>query len=209
MEGADRPLCCRSVAITNSPFAALDAARFDLPRIKMHVPASTNQSMYCNEAVKGGTLAGLLKTGAGTLDYEVPFTVTGAVEGVEGTLAAADGLEAAVLTTGSGTIDGNVEVTDAFRLVPSSVANGAISELNVTGSVTFGEGAKLDFDAVADAGRIANPFLPHVVLRATGGITGSPLAAPGSETARRGWRCMIDGGTMSVIKCRGIVFCVR
>ena len=203
------PLCCRSVAVTNSPFAALDAARFDLPAIRMHVPASTNQSMYCNAAVKGGTLAGLLKTGAGTLDYEVPFAVTGAVEVAEGTLAAAGGLEAAVLATGGGTIDGDVAVTDAFRLVPSSVANGAISELNVTGSVAFGDGAKLDLDALADCGRIASPFLPHVVLRASGGITGTLGVEAGSETARRGWRCVIDGTTLSVFRCKGTMFCVR
>ena len=203
------PFSCRSVAITNSPFAALDAAWFDLPPLKMHVPASTNQSMYCNAAVTGGTLAGLKKTGAGTLNYEVPFTVTGALEVVAGTVSAAGGIEAAVLTTGGGTIDGDIAVTDAFRLVPQSVANGAISELIVTGSVTFGEGAKLDFDAVADAGRIARPFLPHVVLRATGGITGTLSAAPGSETARKGWRCVIDGDTLSVFKCKGAVFCIR
>jgi hypothetical protein len=203
------PLCCRSVAITNSPFALFDAAWFDLPALRMHVPASTNQSIYCNAAVTGGTLAGLLKTGAGTLKYEVPFTVTGAVEVVEGTLAAESGLETAVLATGGGTIDGDVEVTDAFRLVTGSVTNGVFKELNVDGSVSFVDGAKLDFDAISDCGRIANRFMPHVVLRATGGISGTLGIASGSETARRGWRYVIDGTTLSVFKCKGTVFCVR
>ena len=63
--------------------------------------------------------------------------------------------------------------------------------------------------AIADCGRIASPFLPHVVLRASGGITGTLGVEAGSETARRGWRCVIDGTTLSVFRRKGTVFCVR
>lgn len=206
------PLCCRSVSLADGGLALLDAKRFDLPAIVYDVSANTNADIYATASVTGGTLAGLAKTGAGTLSYKAPLVITGAVEVAEGVIDL-DGrpLTAARLALGGGTIVGDVTVTEALAYAPAAVdAETGFKALVIDGKLTFTEGAKLDFDAlVAEGTKIRGSGRAITVVTATGGIEGQPVVVRGSATDEAFWTCGVNGNSLFVARMPGAMIIVR
>ena len=203
------PLSCRGVTITNGVFQLYDDARFDLPKLEYCAKGETNFAFSCSSDVKGGTLAGLKKTGIGTLTYEVPLAVTGVVEVVEGVLDT-DGetLKAGTLAPNAGRIDGDVEVLNGVSCAVASVAEGKIKKLTVNGNVTFAENSKLDIEGIVASGVLANWSEPKVLIEADS-INGVPVIDPDSAAAQKHWRVSVSGGVLSVFRTYGTVFSIR
>ena len=203
------PLSCRGVAITNAMFQLYGDARFDLPKLECCAKGDTNLAFSCSSDVKGGTLAGLKKTGAGTLTYEVPLAVTGVVDVAEGILDT-DGntLKAGTLTPNAGRIDGDVEVLYGVACPVASVVDGKIGKLTVDGKVTFAENSKLDIDELVLSGVLAR-WNEHNVLIEADSIEGTPSIDPDSVAANRRWRVSVLGGTVSVFRTCGTIFSIR
>ena len=160
----------------------------------------------------GGTLAGLAKTGAGTLSYRVPLAITGTVEVAEGMIDL-DGrtLTAARLALGGGAIAGDVTVTEALVYASAAVdAETGFKTLAIDGKLTFAEGAKLDFDAlVAEGTKIRGSGRAITVVTATGGIEGLPVVVRGSATDEAFWTCGVSGNSLFVARTPGTMIIVR
>jgi hypothetical protein len=203
------PLSCRGVTITNGVFQLYDDARFDLPKLEYCAKGETNLAFSCSSDVKGGTLAGLKKTGTGTLSYEVPLAITGVVEVVEGVLDT-DGetLKVGTLVPNAGRIDGDVEVQNGVSCTVASVADGNVKKLTVNGNVTFAENSKLDIEGIVASGVLANWSEPKVLIEADS-IEGIPMIEPDSEAAQKHWRVSVSGGVLSVSRTYGTVFSIR
>ena len=203
------PLSCRGVTITNGVFQLYGDARFDLPKLEYCAKGDTNLAFRCSSDVKGGTLAGLKKTGAGTLTYEVPLSVTGVVEVAEGVLDTAGAtLKAGILAPNAGRIGGNVEVLHGVACPVASVADGRFRKLTVDGKVTFSENARLDIDELVASGVLARWSEPNILIEADS-IEGSPAIDPDSAAANKHWRVSVSGGTVSIFRTYGTVFSIR
>ena len=206
------PLCCGSVSLADGGLALLDAKRFDLPSLVYDVSASTNADFYATSAVTGGTLAGLVKTGAGTLSYKVPLAITGTVEVAEGVVDL-DGrpLTAARLALGGGAIKGDVTVTEALAYASAALsAETGFKTLTIDGRLTFAEGAKLDFDSLVEAGiKIRGSGRAKAVVVASDGIEGLPVAMRGGATDEACWSCRVDGNSLLVARTPGGIVIVR
>jgi hypothetical protein len=203
------PLSCRGVTITNGVFQLYDDARFDLPKLEYCAKGETNLAFSCSSDVKGGTLAGLKKTGTGTLSYEVPLAITGVVEVVEGVLDT-DGetLRAGTLVPNAGRIDGDVEVLNGVSCAVASVEEGKVKKLAVNGNVTFAENSKLDINELVSSGALASWSEPNVLIEADS-IDGVPVIDPDSEAAQKHWRVSVSGGELSISRTYGTVFSIR
>jgi hypothetical protein len=203
------PLSCRGVTITNGVFQLYDDARFDLPKLEYCAKGETNLAFSCSSDVKGCTLAGLKKTGTGTLSYEVPLAITGVVEVVEGVLDTdCETLRAGTLVPNAGRIDGDVEVLNGVSCAVASVEEGKVKKLTVNGNVTFAENSKMDIDELVASGALARWSEPNVLIEADS-IEGVPVIDPDSEAAQKHWRVSVSGGVLSVSRTYGTVFSIR
>ena len=79
------PRACERLAFTNTQIRIMDAAmkELDLPKLEYHVSSGENT---LPPGMDSGTVAGLKKSGAGTLILPAPYAITGMVEVSEGTL---------------------------------------------------------------------------------------------------------------------------
>jgi hypothetical protein len=205
------PLSCRSVAVTNGHFAVMDAARLNLPAVAYHTTSGTNVRFYANAKVVGGTLAGLRKTGPGTLTYTAPLAVTGALDVVEGTLDLGGvPLSAGAVAVAGGTIDGDVTAA-GLKFGTASLDGGAYSVLNISGALAFEDDATLDFDGLFDVPAAERPALSamQAVVRAEGGITGLPKAKDGSLTAQKHLAAVVQGNVLYVCRISGTTVTIR
>ena len=206
-DGALNP-ACPIVAVTNAPVFLTAATAYHLPPFELSVPASTNIAF---SGGTGGTLAGLRKTGAGALTYAAPLAVTGVVEAVEGVIDT-DGkaLTVGTLAIAGGTICGDVTVTDAVTCRPDALQDRSFAALTVDGKLTFAPGAKLDLDALVASGvKVRKSGRLTTVVRATGGIDGTPTVAAGGATDAACWSCVVDGDELKLIRSVGSVILVR
>ena len=205
------PLSCRSVAITNGHFAVYDAIKVNLPAVAYHTTSGTNVRFYANSIVKRGTLAGLRKTGPGTLTYTAPIAITGALEVVEGTLSTGGTtLSGGTLAIAGGTIDGDVTAA-GLKFGAASVGGGAYRVLNISGALAFEDGAALDFDGLFNVPAAERPALSakQAVVRAEGGITGLPKAVAGTVTAQKHLAAVVEGNTLYVCRISGTTVTIR
>lgn len=79
------PLQCEKIALTNAQirFVETKEKNWNFPPLEFHVSSGERE---ISPAAEGGFVAGLKKTGAGTLVVSSPYSITGVTEVVEGTL---------------------------------------------------------------------------------------------------------------------------
>ena len=104
------PQSCEVIAITNAQvyLSGTIADLWDFPRLDLYVEDGVTNSFLTNPggaSMKGGTIAGLRKSGPGVLELKTPFAVTGRTE-IAGGILTLKGTELAGATYGHLLYDG-------------------------------------------------------------------------------------------------------